>query len=133
MPAVFWPVASCSLVQVNRYFRGACCPHHQATVRTQPSASCSKCSAFSPVCANLTGVLDLQTPLRSKRGGHVGCVSVAFYVREQHFEASANSVNHFIISENKQRQESRATMKEPRHFTNYSECISTKLPSPHRR
>jgi hypothetical protein len=27
--AVFWVVAPCSLVEVYRRFRGACCPHYQ--------------------------------------------------------------------------------------------------------
>jgi hypothetical protein len=27
---VFWDVAQCSLVEVYRRFRGACCLHHQA-------------------------------------------------------------------------------------------------------
>jgi hypothetical protein len=27
--AVFWVVAPCSLVEVYRRFRGACCRHHQ--------------------------------------------------------------------------------------------------------
>jgi hypothetical protein len=27
--AVFWVVAPCSLVEVYRHFRGACCLHHQ--------------------------------------------------------------------------------------------------------
>jgi hypothetical protein len=27
---VFWDVAPCSPVKVNRRFRGACCVHHQA-------------------------------------------------------------------------------------------------------
>jgi hypothetical protein len=27
--AVFWDVAPCSLVEVYRLFRGACCLHHQ--------------------------------------------------------------------------------------------------------
>jgi hypothetical protein len=27
--AVFWVVAQCNLVQIDRRFRGACCIHHQ--------------------------------------------------------------------------------------------------------
>jgi hypothetical protein len=30
--AVFWVVAPCSLVEVYRRFRGACCLHHQAVI-----------------------------------------------------------------------------------------------------
>jgi hypothetical protein len=31
--AVFWVVAPCSLVEVYRHFRGACCLHHQGDDR----------------------------------------------------------------------------------------------------
>jgi hypothetical protein len=33
--AVFWDVAPCSLVEVYRSFRGACCFHHQQWVSTR--------------------------------------------------------------------------------------------------
>jgi hypothetical protein len=32
--AVFWAVALCSLVEVYRRFRGACCLHHRPAVGT---------------------------------------------------------------------------------------------------
>jgi hypothetical protein len=31
--AVFWDVAPCSLVEVYRRFRGACCLHHQGGLK----------------------------------------------------------------------------------------------------
>jgi hypothetical protein len=34
--AVFRVVAPCSMVEVYRRFRGACCLHHQTTRRTNP-------------------------------------------------------------------------------------------------
>jgi hypothetical protein len=30
--AIFWAVAPCSLVEVYRRFRGACCLHHQGAL-----------------------------------------------------------------------------------------------------
>jgi hypothetical protein len=35
---VFWGVAPCSLVEVYRRFRGACCLHHQGGATTQKTA-----------------------------------------------------------------------------------------------
>jgi hypothetical protein len=35
--AVFWVVAPCSLVQVYRRFRDACCLHHQGDHLSSPS------------------------------------------------------------------------------------------------
>jgi hypothetical protein len=34
--AVFWVVALCSLVEVHRRFRGACCLHHQGNRPEEP-------------------------------------------------------------------------------------------------
>jgi hypothetical protein len=36
--AVFWVVARCSLIEVYRRFKGACCLHHQGDDRRQPSS-----------------------------------------------------------------------------------------------
>jgi hypothetical protein len=33
--AVFWVLAPCSLVEVCRRFRGACCLHHQGKVQRE--------------------------------------------------------------------------------------------------
>jgi hypothetical protein len=41
--AVFWVVAPCSLVEVYRRFRGACC-HHQAITLMMKAASTSEMS-----------------------------------------------------------------------------------------
>jgi hypothetical protein len=36
--AVFWVVAPCSLVEVYRRFRGACCLHHQSNKCTSETS-----------------------------------------------------------------------------------------------
>jgi hypothetical protein len=37
--AVFWVLAPCSLVEVHRRFKGACCLHHQGDRRDHRAAT----------------------------------------------------------------------------------------------
>jgi hypothetical protein len=43
---VFWDVAPCSLVEVYRYFRGACCLHHQGALIMEAAIKSEKSVNF---------------------------------------------------------------------------------------
>jgi hypothetical protein len=46
--AVFWVVAPCSLVEVYRRFRGACCLHHQAALMMKTAITSETSVNFHP-------------------------------------------------------------------------------------
>jgi hypothetical protein len=71
---VFWNVALCSLVEVYRCFRGACCLHHQAYC---PSTRLHGTTSQKIVILNLEKLGEihmkrLQIVFRQIRGSHHG-------------------------------------------------------------
>jgi hypothetical protein len=49
--AVFWVVAPCSMIEVYRCFRGACCLHHQGETYTRLYGATTKKTAVFIIAA----------------------------------------------------------------------------------
>jgi hypothetical protein len=53
--AVFWVVAPCSLVEIDRRFRGASCLHHQGDQRPDDAGSSTSVSFYQTTRRNIPG------------------------------------------------------------------------------